>query len=539
MRARCLLLIALLPLAAQAAQPSVDLILANGKVFTANPAQPVAAAVAISGERIVAVGSTSEVTVLAGERTRTIDLRQRVVTPGFNDAHMHFGPDPKGFEVRFETNEPTWAEASTAIGRAVQQTPPGTWIFVQVGYTVVLNEDVTRFALDTLAPDHPVLLRAYYGHGYIANSKALSRLHIANDQPDPVGGYYERVDDARELNGRYWEYAQWNTARPLVAAVSDDEIVTALHELSDAALRAGITSLQIFPTVMPMERFVTLAVKSDLPVRVRAIAFPTTNPSGRDRSEIGDLDRMQPSDSNVTVNGIKWILDGTPIERGAALRDDYADRPGWHGRLNFPASDIAAMLGESLELRQQLLLHAVGDRTVDIVFGAMETIDGGKVDWKAKRLRIEHGEGVIDDLIPRARALGVIVVQNPSHFTFVELFRQRWHSPMGPLRSLIDADVPVALGSDGPMNPFLNIMFAITHPTNPTEAITREQAVYAYTVGSAYAEFAEQDKGMIAVGKLADIAVLSQDPFNVPVPDLPATRSVLTIVGGKVVYEEH
>jgi len=534
----CLLLIALLPLAAQAAPAPADLILTNGKVSTADPARRHASAIAISGERIVAVGTTAEMAAFAGERTRTIDLQQRVVTPGFNDAHAHFGPDPKGFEIRFESAEPTWTETSAAIERAVQQTPPGTWIFARVGYTVVLDEQITRFALDKFAPDHPVLLRAYYGHGYIANSNALSQLHIANNEPDPAGGYYERVEGSRELNGRFWEYAQWKTNRALASAVSDDEIVAALHALADGAVRSGITSLQVFPS-MPLERFVDLAARSELPIRVRAIAFSPTTPSGRDRTEIGEMDRLQQRDSKLTVNGIKWVVDGTPIERGAALRDDYADRPGWHGRLNFPERDIAAMLDESLRLHQQLLLHAVGDKTADVIFDAMETLDGGNVDWKSKRLRIEHGEGVIADLIPRARALGIVVVQNPSHFTFVELFRQRWHSPMGPLRALIEADVPVALGSDGPMNPFLNIMFAITDPTNPTEAITREQAVYAYTVGSAFAEFAEQDKGAIAVGKRADIAVLSQDPFSVATPDLPKTRSVLTIVGGKIVYEEH
>ena len=537
MRVLWLLLVAALPFGAHAAQAPVDLILTNGQVFTGDAARPMVEAVAISGERIVQVGTASEVAALASDRTRTIDLQQRVATPGFNDAHMHFGPDPKGYEVSFETNEPTWAETSAAIGAAVQKTPPGSWIFVPVGYTVVLDEAVTRTALDKLAPDHPVLLRAYYGHGYVANSKALSLLHIRNYESDPAGGYYERAAGSRELNGRYWEYAQWKTARALAAAVTDDEIVAALRDLSDAALRAGITSLQIFPA-MPLDRFVMLADKSELPIRVRAIAFSPTTPSGRDLSEIREMDRLQETDSNVTVSGIKWVLDGTPIERGAALRDDYADRPGWFGRLNFPERDIAAMLKESLELQQQLLLHAVGDKTADVIFDAMETVNGGNVDWKSKRLRIEHGEGVIADLIPRARALGIVVVQNPSHFTFVELFRQRWHSPMGPLRSLIEADIPLALGSDGPMNPFLNIMFAITDPTNPTEAITREQAVRAYTAGSAFAEFAEEDKGTIAVGKLADIAVLSQDPFSVPVPDLPKTRSVLTIVGGKVVYEE-
>jgi hypothetical protein len=289
--------------------------------------------------------------------------------------------------------------------------------------------------------------------------------------------------------------------------------------------------------MMPIERFAKLLVRADLPIRVRAIAFSPTTPSGRDLSEIRELGRLQFPGSKVTISGIKWIVDGTPIERGAALRDDYADRPGWRGRLNFPASDIAAMLDESLEFNQQLLLHCVGDKTADVIFSAMEAADGGKVDWKSKRPRIEHGEGVVDDLMSRARALGVIVVQNPSHFAFAELFRQRWRSPMGPLRSLLEAGIPLALGSDGPMNPFLNIMFATTDPSNPAEAITREQAVRAYTAGSAFAEFAETQKGAISEGQLADIAVLSQDVFTVPVPELPKTQSVLTLVGGKVVYD--
>ncbi len=538
MRRYWLLLLAWLPFTALGQAAPADLILTNGKVFTADPARPTAEAIAIRGERIVAVGTTAEMNVFAGATTRRIDLQQRVVTPGFNDAHFHFGPDPKGFQVHFDTNEPSWAQVSAAIEQAVQQTPRGTWIFASVGYGVVLDEHVTRAALDQLAPDHPVLLRAYYGHGDIANSKALPLLHLADDEPDPAGGYYERVAGSKEINGRFWEYAQWKPNRVLASAVSDEEALAALHEMADGALRAGITSLQIFPA-MPIERFANLVVKADLPVRIRAIAFSPTTPSGRDLSEIRELGRLQFPGSKVSISGIKWIVDGTPIEWGAALRNDYADRPGWHGRLNFPESEVAAMLDESLQFHQQLLLHAVGDKTAAVIFDAMEATDSGKTDWKSKRLRIEHGEGVIADLIPRARALGVIVVQNPSHFGFAELFRKRWHSPMGPLRSLIEAGVPVALGSDGPMNPFLNIMFASTDPSNPTEAITREQAVRAYTAGSAFAEFAEQEKGSIAPGKLADIVVLSQDVFAVAVPDLPKTRSVLTIVGGHVAYEEH
>jgi thiamine biosynthesis lipoprotein ApbE len=400
-----------------------------------------------------------------------------------------------------------------------------------------LNEQVTRFALDRLAPDHAVLLRAYYGHGYVLNSKAMPLLQITEEEPDPMGGFYERVKgagDPKKINGRLWEYAEWKPNRILVNQVSDEDAITDLRQMADQAVRFGITSMQIFPS-MSVDRFARLLVKADLPIRVRAIPFSTTYPTGRDLSEIRQLGDLKFPQAKVTVSGMKWILDGTPIERGAALRRDYEDRAGWRGKLNFPETEIAAMVKESLDFKQQLLVHAVGDRAIQAVFDAMDKYP--KVVWNSKRVRIEHGDGMIDDLVTRARKLGVIVVQNPTHFSEPELFHQRWGTKMFPLRSLIEAGLPVALGSDGPMNPFLNIMLATIHPYNPREAITREQAVRAHTYWSAFAEFAETEKGTISKGELADLAVLSQDIFTVPVPELPKTNSVMTLVGGKIVYD--
>ena len=172
----------------------------------------------------------------------------------------------------------------------------------------------------------------------------------------------------------------------------------------------------------------------------------------------------------------------------------------------------------------------------------LDAIDaaGGKRRWNGRRVRFEHGDGLFPDLVERVKADGIVVVQNPSH-----LMALSGNAPPGtsmfqeaqPLKSLLAAGIPVAFGSDGPTNPYLNIMFATIHGNRPPEAITREQAVIAYTLTSAYAEFEEKSKGSLDAGKLADLAVLSQDIFTVPTPQLPKTESILTLVGGKTVYD--
>jgi predicted amidohydrolase YtcJ len=398
----------------------------------------------------------------------------------------------------------------------------------------VANEQVNRAALDKLAPRHPVLLRAYYGHGYVANTLALKQLNIQYQEPDPLGGSFER--SAGQLNGRFWEYAQWQPSRALAAQVPDSVVVARLRGLSTEAVQLGITSMQLF-SFMPMERFTRLLVQAQLPIRVRAIPFSPTTPQQRDLSEVRQLPALQAKLADkVKASGMKWILDGTPYERGAALRQPYHDRANWAGKLNFSPAEVARMVQESVELKQQLLVHCAGDRSAEVVLKALES-NGPATSWPARRTRIEHGDGLLPDLLPRAQKLGVVVVQNPAHFGDPQLFQQRWGSGMQPLRSLVAAGIPLALGSDGPLNPFLNIMLASLAPSQPKEALTREQAVQAYTYGSAFAEFAETYKGKLAVGQLADVVVLSQDIFAVPPPELPKTSSLLTLIGGQVVYD--
>jgi hypothetical protein len=239
----------------------------------------------------------------------------------------------------------------------------------------------------------------------------------------------------------------------------------------------------------------------------------------------------------VTVSGTKWIIDGTPIEHSAAMRKPYADHADTSGELNFSETEMEDILRESLQRNDQLMVHVVGDRAVETFLNAMKATGGVKV-WAQRRVRFEHGDGIMPDLVPALKRLGVVEVQNPTHLS---LDVARWGPGRAehdqPMRSLLKAGIPLAIGSDGPDNPFLNVMLATTYKDKPDEALTREQAIIAYTLTSAYSEFAEKDKGSLEPGKLADLAVLSQNIFEIPADDLAKTESVMTIVGGKIVYD--
>jgi predicted amidohydrolase YtcJ len=279
------------------------------------------------------------------------------------------------------------------------------------------------------------------------------------------------------------------------------------------------------------------------PIRIRIMRMPGTTPAGRDTLEGLSVPR-HPSPL-ITVSGTKWMLDGVPLENTFTPREnpsvpagqslDYGAR---YLPLTFSEKEMQAMLRESLADGDQMMFHVSGYLSTAAMLNAMQATGGQQV-WDGKRVRFEHGDGLFPDLIPRAKEFGIVVVQNPTHFETGLLFgpTRVTYKEVQPFFSLLAAGIPLALGSDGPLNPYLNIMLATMDPGRPTEAITREQAVTSYTLTSAYAEFAEKDKGSLVPGKLADLAVLSQDIFQVPASDLPKTESVLTMVGGKIVLD--
>jgi predicted amidohydrolase YtcJ len=520
---------------AQVAGP--NLVLVDGRVFTGNVASPWAEALAITGDRISAAGPTAEVRAKALPATRVIDLAGRLVVPGFNDAHAHIGELPPGENIEGPSaleHDPTLEELLQRLRVAVAKAPKGRWIYGEFGGAVLDDPKATRVAVDAIAPDHLVMLHAWTGHGALFNTAALRKLGIRDDEPDPPGGFYRRLPGTSTVSGMLHEYAGYRVVQQMARLAGTEGQRSAFRQFAQEAAAPGITSVQVMMTCLPAAEVAPLLADPQLPVRLRLIDFPMTDmrtwraPSPRTGSS-----------PLVTVSGTKWILDGTPVERLMLLRAPYVDRPT-RGAANFNTATLRQFLERARTVGEQPMLHAVGDAAIDQVLDALEK-SGGQA-WQSLRPRIEHGDLLQPDQFARARRFGVVIVQNPSHLMIPTIMQARVGEGRSAraqaLKSTLAAGIPLAVGSDGPMNPFLNLMFANKHAVNPSEAITLEQGVTAYTRGSAFAEHQEHNKGMLAVGMLADLAVLSQDIFRVPVETLPATASVLTIVGGRVVHEK-
>ena len=519
-------------------------LLHHGKVFTANPQQRWAEALLVCGSRIVAIGSDRLLTPLRPFVRRSINLGGRTVVPGINDAHVHVLTVPG---TRLNTPDfvpgagPTMAEVVDLVAAGAAANPPNTWLYVTVGESVLGDPNANRLQLDPVSPNHPVILRSWAGHGTYLNSKAMAVLGISETEPDPFGGRYDRFPGTNIVNGGVHEYAEHTLSRKLFATQTDGELRAAYEAFTRDAVRVGYTSIQDMALGLSRERSIRVLAGADLALRVRSICFPlSVDESCAESPHFDPKNRLD-------VTGFKWITDGSPIERGAFLNAPYSDQPDTSGFFNFEQGALHTMMSRGLKgspIKNQALFHAVGDGAVDNVL-ASAAATGGPAAWNGRRFRLEHGDFVHPNHYQALRDLGAVVVQNPIHFGVRDLMISR----AGPeragesqvLKSLYDQGISVALGTDSigaVESPWLDIFLAVMHPTHPEEAITLEQAITAYTRGSAYAEFKEWEKGTLAVGMVADLAVLSQDVFTVPVFDLPATQSVLTMVGGDIVWND-
>ena len=520
-----------------------DYILYKGKIFTSDKKMLWAEAVAIKGERILAVGKNDDILKLKNEHTKLNDLNGRLVVPGFNDAHAHVGAVylARRFAV---TDDPTgltpWELIKDSIAKIVKEVPPGTFIITTIHPDLLDDKTVRRTALDSISPKNPVMLSAFTGHGKIMNSAALHFFEL-NEQSKFIGGRIDKDAD-QQLTGLVEEYATYLVGAVFASKLERPKIIDGLKTYYENQAVLGITTVQNMCTQHFAQQVIDIYSNEEFPCRVRLMAFPFTNSK---ELLLHDWDNFfHPLNKMNYVSGVKLILDGTPVERLACLRQPYSDKANNFGRLNFTEAQLKQYMEYCLAQKQQIIIHAVGDSSIVTIIRTMRSLHPDSF-WKDKRLRIEHGELAIAQAgdVNTLKQLGIVIVQNPTHLTLPEIMAKRFGEErmkhIEPMRTLLDNNIPLAIGGDGPFNPYLNIMLATMHLNNPKEAITREEAVIAYTYGSAYAEFKENEKGTLTKGKLADLAVLSQDIFTIAADKLPETESVLTFVGGKIVYNKN
>ncbi len=502
-----------------------DIILFNGKIFTSDTSNLYVEALAIKGNKILAVGKNGSVEKLAAPGTQKIDLKGKTVLPGFNDAHDHLGwfaPVGKNFYHSFSIPGPGKKEILDTLARLLKDAKPGQWVQEQIGLDVFHDSSVRRKLLDSLAPNNPVVLQLMWGHGMIVNSKTLQAAAISDTSPDPLGGLFERGPGSDRLTGAIYEYGQY----PIWQArtVSESEVlIQYLREYATEEIKYGITTVQNMSSTLQGKAARLIFTEANLPLRTRIIPMPATNRYGRSLATWkNDTTQLTPL---CYVSGIKYVMDGTPLEETACMTKPYSDRKDWYGILNFPIDTIKQILKEALDSKTQLCMHMVGDSTTKVILKLMKEAAPDAV-WRKKRVRIEHGDGITTEaVIQEVNDMGIIVAHTPQYDFY------------NHLRSLIDRGITITFAPDGLTNPFQNILIVTTQQHDPAENITREQAVIAYTKNAAYAEFADDKKGTLAAGKLADLVVLSQDVFTVGVEQLPTLHSVLTIIDGKVVYQ--
>jgi predicted amidohydrolase YtcJ len=508
------------PAVAQAPKATApDLILRNGHIYTGDPAKPWVEAISIQGDKILAVGTDAAIAATANSQTRVIDLGGRMATPGINDTHDHVGGTHPGISTATKTPPmagQTIVEVADAVRTAAAQTPAGTWIYAQVGPATIRNPKVARAAIDEAGAGHPVLLDSAWGHGVILNTEGLAALGLTEAVKDPPGGHYDRDADGH-LTGLLQEYAGGDVKMRLSNQAGVQAAIPEFRAYAERRLEQGVTTVQAMASNARLGDLEQTFLQAPTPLRIRLMRWP----DGTGDPRVGDplthgTEVLSPL---VRVAGVKYVLDGTPIEELAYQTKDYADRPGWRGRPNFSVDFLRTVLQTALDGKDQLMMHVVGDAMTDQVLDQMEALAPTE-RWRPLRVRFEHGDGLnTPERMARAKKLGIVVAQP---------------RPGRPFRALLDAGIPVAYGSDGGMAPFF--MFAVMTAPGDPKSISRMEALAILTSGAAYAEFEERRKGMLAPGMLADIAVLSQDIMTAAPADLPRTASLLTIVGGKLAF---
>jgi predicted amidohydrolase YtcJ len=498
-------------------------------------AHPAAEAIAVAGERIVAVGADSEIANMAGPGTQITDLRGATVLPGFIDSHIHliwYGLSLSNINLR-------GIRSIAEMKRLVAERAGISTQWIQgIGWDqekFAENRYPTKHDLDEVSPHTPVSLRRICGHICVANSTALEEVGITARTPDPLGGVIDR-DGTGEPTGILRE----NALELLESAIpqpSVEDFERATLAASEIALRAGITSVQCV-TSSPSELRALLNLRETGRLRVRVYVF-IPGDQLKTAAKLGL--RSGVGDEWVRIGGVKIFTDGSLGARTAALEAPYSDDPTNRGVTTHGQDELEEIVSAAHRADIQVAAHAIGDRAIGMALRAFEKAQA-QFPEKKLRHRIEHASVLNPDLISRMAASNIIAAVQPRFIVSDTWVAQRLGANRAkftyPFSSLLQNKVRVIGGSDcpiEPLDPILGIAAAVDR--TGSEAINVEQAIAFYTREAALGSFEEDAKGSVAPGKYADFVVLGKDPRKVPPSRIKDLKVLMTIVGGRVAYE--
>ncbi len=533
-----------------AAQPlSADLVVRNAKIHTMDRSRPQARSLAVLNGKIVGVGTDKEIASMIGPQTKVIDAGGKTVIPGFNDAHVHFlgiGTQLSSVDLR-DARSPE--EFVRRIKEFAARTPKGQWIlggnWDHENWTP--NDLPTAAMIDAVTPDHPVFIDRLDGHMALANSLAMKLAGVTKATKDVAGGEIVRTADGTPT-GVFKDSAMGYIAG-VIPELSFDQKINAYKAATEYAASLGVTSVQDMSAGTDIGVLQELLRRGELKTRVYGC------------SPLGDLSRWSKTgvraafgDPMLRAGCLKGFSDGSLGSTTAWFFEPYLDAPQTTGL----AVDDPKILAENTQKADaaglQIMIHAIGDRanaeTLDI-FAKAAAANGPR----DRRFRIEHAQHLRLDDIKRFGSQNVVASMQPFHI--IDDGRWAWKridekrlKGTYAFRSLLDSGAVLAFGSDSPVapfNPLLGVYAAVTRRTLddknpngwiPEQKISVDEAVFAFTAGSAFAEFQEKVKGSLTVGKAADLIILSDDIFTIDPAKIRDVAVTTTVVDGRVVYEK-
>jgi predicted amidohydrolase YtcJ len=530
---------------------AADLIVVNAKVRTMDPSKPSAEAIAIVGNRITHVGSSADVKQLAGPRTRLIDAGGRLVLPGFNDAHVHFlsgGFHLSGINLG---DAKTPNEFVRRIGEFAKKLPKDHWITGgRWDHELWPGAPLpTKELIDPVTPNTPVFVSRLDGHMALANSVALKLGGVTAETKDPPGGTIVRDPKTGQPTGILKDAAMSFVSEKIPPPTRAEKLAAA-KAATDHAAALGVTSVQDMSAGPDVGVYQELLQSGQLKTRIYAVS---PLPAWERLANTGV--RAAFGDSTLRIGGLKGFSDGSLGSSTAWFFDSYegsANNFGLPADEMFPEGAMLDRVKAADRAGLQVMVHAIGDRANDTMLSVFEQVSRANGE-RDRRFRIEHAQHLRLGDIPRFARARVIASMQPYHaaddgrWAEKRIGRKRLRGTYA-FRSLLDAGAMLAFGSDwtvAPLDPMQGIAAAVTRQTLdgknpagwvPEQKITVEEAVRAYTVGSAYAEFAEKEKGTITPGKLADLVILSADIFEIPPEEISTANVLWTIMDGQVVY---